>query len=96
MAFLIAVTAVGVVAVGFGAFAAAGFVAGRPPGGGLLLGRTRGSAALGRRIFIIGAPSVGGLLTLGSVGVAMLSCEEWCFENSGAKQSADKVVAVER
>lgn len=75
MAFLIAA---GATVVGFGAgtpFAAAGFAAGLP-GGGLLLGRTRGSAALGRRIFIIGAPSVGGLLTLGSVGVAILmSCE---------------------
>lgn len=76
--------AAGVAVVGFAVdtpFAAAGFGAGRPPGGGLLLGRTRGSAALGRRIFIIGAPSVAGLLTLGSVGVAILmGCEEWCFE----------------
>lgn len=72
MAFLIAA---GVAAVAFGAvtpFATAEFVAGRPAGRGLLLGRTRGSAALGRRIFIIGAPSVGGLPTLESVGVAML------------------------
>lgn len=85
--------AAGAAVVGFGAGTpfAAGFGAGRPPGGGLLLGRTRGSAALGRRIFIIGGPSVGGLLTLGSVGVAMLmSCEVWCFEKlrRAKKQSA--------
>ena len=53
------------------------FAAGLPgtflPGGGLLFGRTRGSAAFGRRIFITGAPPGCVRMALGSVGVAMLT-----------------------